>query len=235
MFILAGFLFAASVRPAFGQLTPIPLSSLVLNGSAHMNNPGYIKLTEQMQQAGSAFVATPYKLNATSKFTFLFVYGSQKATSSVSADGLAMVVQNAAWGASYLGWTGSGLGYMIGSPVPALAVVFDHYQNVITGTPAGTVAVVDPSGVVLAQTIPTPAVFPAGTMRYVWVTYDNSTRVLSVSYSDKNTMPSTPIIKLTLQQDLATMLGGQAYLGFTASTGALDAIQTLGYVAVSVN
>jgi hypothetical protein len=165
-----------------------------------------------------------------------FVYQASPGTTSPPADGLSFIVQNLS-SPAYLGLTGSGLGFFTQSAIPAIGVTFDYFQNAITGTQPGTLAVAQPAGVELAQTIPALPVFGGGGtagLRYVWVAYSNATNVMQVFYSNTSTRPAAPTLELTLPQDISSLCGGQIYLGFGAGTGSLDSIQSIGFLAVVV-
>jgi hypothetical protein len=89
----------------------------------------------------------------------------------------------------------------------------------------------------LAQTVPALSVFGgAGSagIRYVWVVYSNAANVMSVYYSNTTTRPATPILEMTLPQDLSSLCGGQIYMGFSAGTGEFVSVQSIDYLAVDV-
>jgi hypothetical protein len=215
----------------------VPLSTLQLNGTAVLNGLGHINFTTNLNQAGSAFIPAPYTFGPTDEFGVFFVYQANPSTTSPPADGLAFIVQNTSSGPAYLGELGSGMGFFTGTTVPAIGVTFDYYGNAITGTPPGTLAIAQPAGVELAQTIPSLPVFGGGGaagLRYVWIAYSNATNLMQVFYSNTPTRPATPTLELTLPQDISSLCGGQIYLGFSAGTGSLDSIQSIGYVSVDV-
>jgi hypothetical protein len=230
-------LFAGALSLPAASPAKIPLDTLQLNGTAILNSFGHITLTTDLNEAGSAFIPTPYEFGSTGVFGVSFSYHSQPYSTSPPADGLAFIVQNTEAGAAYLGLPGSGLGFFTQTTIPAIGVTFDYYGNAITGSPAGTLAIAAPAGIELAQTIPSlPLLGGSGTggVRYVWVVYGNAAKTMAVYYSNTSTRPATPALELTLPQDISTLFGGQIYLGFSGGTGALDSIQSIDSLAVDV-
>jgi hypothetical protein len=213
----------------------IPLSSLKLNGRAYLLSDGYVRLTRNSNQASSAFVPTPFSLGPNDSFAALFVYQSQQELGQCVADGLAFVAQNTPAGPSYLGESGSGLGFFTGTVSPAIGVTFDYYPNQKTGTPANAAAIATPDGVDLVWTTPTPpALTGPGAFRYVWVTYRNTSRIMKVFYSAALVPPATALLETTLPADLSSLFGGQVYFGVTAGTGSCYSRQFLIYLALDV-
>jgi hypothetical protein len=213
----------------------VPLSSMKLNGHARLLSDGYIRFTHNISQASSAFVPTPFPLGPNDGFRAYFAYESHQEFGQCIADGLAFVAQNTSAGASYLGEDGSGLGFFTGTPSPAVGVTFDYYANDITGTPANAAAIATPDGVDLVWTTPHPeALSGPDAQRYVWVTYDNPTKIMQVFYSATQTQPATPLLETVLPSDLSTLFGGQAYFGVTAGTGSCYSEQYLLYFALDV-
>ena len=213
----------------------VPLSAMKLNGHARLLSDGYIRFTHNISQASSAFVPTPFALGPNDSFRAYFAYESHQEFGQCIADGLAFVAQNTPAGASYLGEDGSGLGFFTGTVSPAIGVTFDYYANEITGTPANAAAIATPDGVDLLWTTPHPeALSGPDAQRYVWVAYDNPTRIMQVFYSDTQTRPATPLLETILPFDLSTVFGGQAYFGVTAGTGSCYSEQYLLNFALNV-
>jgi len=230
--LIAGALSLQAAPPT----TTVPLNTLQLNGTAVLDSHGHINFTTTPNQAGSAFIPTPYTFGPNDEFGVFFVYQANPSTTSPPADGLAFIVQNIG-SPAYLGLGGSGMGFFTETTVPAIGVTFDYFQNGVTGTPPGTLAIAQPQGVELAQTIPSLPVFGGGGtagLRYVWVAYSNATNLMEVFYSNTSTRPATPTLELTLPQDISSLCGGQIYLGFSGGTGSLDSIQSVGFLAVVV-
>jgi hypothetical protein len=237
MFGALPLLFAGVLAPqAIAASHAVPLDTLQLNGTAVLASSGHITLTTDLNQAGSAFIPTPYAFGPTGAFGVFFAYRARPSTTS-PADGLAFVVQNTESGPAFLGFSGSGLGFFTETTVPAIGVTVDYFANAITGSAPGTLAIAAPAGIELAQTVPTPPVFGGqgvGGIRYVWVDYGNAANLMRVYYSSTPARPTTPTLQMTLPQDLSSLCGGQIYLGFSGGTGELDSIQSLERLAVDV-
>jgi Legume lectin domain len=85
-----------------------------------------------------------------------------------------------------------------------------------------------PDGVDLRWTTPTPpALSGPGASRFVWVTYQNTSRVMKVFYSATSTPPASPLLETILPTDLSSLFGGQVYFGVTAGTGSCYSKQYL--------
>jgi hypothetical protein len=194
-----------------------------------------VRLTHNSNQASSAFVPTAFALGPKDSFAAFFAYQSQQEVGQCVADGLAFVAQNTPAGPNYLGEDGSGLGFFTGAVSPAVGVTFDYYANEITGTPANAAAIAAPNGVDLQWVTPAPpALSGPGAYRYVWVTYQNTSKTMKVFYSATPTPPATALLETTLPTDLSSLFGGQAYFGVTAGTGSCYSAQYLLSFALDV-
>lgn len=118
------------------QSTPIPLSTLRLNGSAQLISSSVLRLTPNYDlpgdpPAGSAWL--PNTINVAQGFSVNFQFqltnlsGEPDPDDGSGADGFAFVIQNDPRGASTLGAGAGGLGYMY--IWNSLAVEFDTYKN----------------------------------------------------------------------------------------------------------
>jgi len=213
----------------------VPLNSMKLNGWAGLLSDGYIKLTRDSSQAASAFARTPFPLGPQDSFAAFFAYRSEQELGQCVADGIAFVAQNTPAGSSYLGSDGSGLGFFTGRVSPAIAATFDYYANQITGTPANAAAIAEPNGVDLVWTTATPAALSGpDAERYVWVTYENTSKIMKVFYSATATPPDAALLETVLPVDLSSLFGGQVYFGVTAGTGSCYSGQYLLHFAVDV-
>lgn len=213
-------------QPATAPVPPVPLASMQRNGSATMSAKNFIQLSNGAYQVSSAFVSAPYALGPTSDFGVAISYESIGAADLPPADGLALVMQSL--GPSYLGLSGSGLGFFTQYSLPAIAVTVDYFANSITGSPANTVAIATPDGTDLAQAQVSPAALSgSGARRYIWFIYTYANKTVQVYYSDSATRPSNPILQTVLATDLATLFGGQFYVGVTAGTGEFYSTQAL--------
>ncbi len=214
------------------HLSEISLTDFVLNGNAELS--GNIVLTQFTGQVGSAFLPKPIPFGPTDSFTAFFTMESGPGdTIPIVGDGMAFVMENTPAGPAYIGEGGSGLGFFTQTVTPALAVTFDYYSNQITGTPSNSMAISQPVGTNLVVTQPFDPIYSGE--RFVWVTYNNNTKVMNVYYNRVYQFPSTPTLTTTLPQDLSSLLGGQIYFGFTGGTGGYAVTQSVNYSSIFVS
>ena len=195
---------------------------LSLNGSATVSG-SVLRLTHGREgEAGSAFATAQQDITKfTTDFKFLL--------SSAKADGLTFTIQGN--NATALGPPGGGLGY---GPVEAsgtggigksVAVKFDLFDNQGEGP--------DSTGLYTNGAAPTSAGsidlrstginLHVGHVFDVAMTYDGTT--LNVTITDTVTMA---FAKQAYAVDIPTLVGGStAFVGFTASTGGLTAMQDI--------
>lgn len=212
------------------------ISALTTNGSATAVNAGDVRLTNDFQQAGSAFLPLAYGFDANTTFSASFQWTSSNLGDHTvfnrGGDGFAFVIQNDPAGAQALGAAGGNLAFK-GDPnalppippiSPGLAIAFDIF-GFFCGTNGNTICD-QTSGPVPPQTTfdvlggsaPTLGdLIGASFTRFAWVDYAQSTQTLSVFYSDTAVKPGTPVLTDTL--DLNALLGSQAYFGFSGATG----------------
>jgi hypothetical protein len=215
--------------PTFNDFSS--LAGLTLNGTTaqalNAQAAPILRLTTETLQAssafaGSAFYDTPIALDATTSFNTHFQF---QLAGGYGGDGFTFVLQNSAAGTKALGGTGGSLGYSpdynpstvsIGR---SLAIEFDTYQN--PSDPDGNrISVVRDGDLTrfLASANPTFNL-RSGEVLDAWVDYDAATEMLKV-YADKGT--DKPAIALISDRvNLGSVLGNQAYVGFTAGTGSL--------------
>lgn len=200
------------------------LTSFVLNGPVTILNATGLRLTQdQGSETSSAWYPSEAPVSAGFSTTFQF----QITPVTGEADGFAFVIQSNPNGTSVLGTTGAGgyLGYFGISN--SLAVEFDTYQNTEYSDPSSPHIGIQSNGTGVntpdhgsSANLGGPAVagFADGKVHTATITYNPSTTTLSV-YLDGGT---TAIVSATV--DLATKLsldgGTNAYIGFTAATGA---------------
>jgi len=116
-----------------------------------------------------------------------------------------------------LGSGGGGLGYA--GVDRSLAIEFDTFKN--------SDDINDNHVSVLVNGVVTDAIATEGydgdlndgTDKFAWVEYDGSSNVLTVYVSETNSKPSEPLIETDI--DLSSLVGDQAYAGFSAGTGGL--------------
>ena len=232
--ILAGLLPAcpAAEPPAGGT----SLSSLQVNGSASYNAAGnLIDLTFNNGQAASAFIPTPFIFSPGSSFEAEIVFDAAAEFDTPPADGLTFVAQNTPAGPSYLGESGSGLGFFMSSEIKAVAATFDYASNQITGSSPNSVGIALSQGADLASAVPAFQLSGTNTSyRYAWITYTAGTKMMKVYVSETAAKPSAPTVSARISRDLGTAFGGSVYFGVTAGTGSDYCFQTLEYFNVEV-
>jgi hypothetical protein len=199
-------------------------AGIIVNGTASIVN-GVLRLTTAGDEAGSAFLETPYQTNQS--FHSEFQFSLHDADCGGPADGITFVIQSATAGVHALGESGGGLGYQGISP--SVAVEFDIWDNGGADPNANHVGI-DQNGEVPGYdggsylAVATPS-FPlyGTTPVYVWVVYDAPSTQLAVFVSSTATKPTHPLV--TASVDLAQLLGARAFVGFTGGTGAGCAVQ----------
>jgi glucose/arabinose dehydrogenase len=197
-------------------------SSLKLNGNAAQAGTALRLTPAANSQVGSAFFTSPIAIEPNTSFQTQFQF--QLAGGTDGADGFVFMLQNSAAGLNALGEAGGSLGYDIresgtGTRIDkSVAIAFDTFQtgggvtdNTIfvfrdgdLGTPLATVNTGLPD-------------LNGGSLLTAWVDYNGLTNRLEVYLSTSTVRPTTPTLSLTL--DLVPILGGQAFVGFSAGTG----------------
>lgn len=204
-------------------------SGLTLNGSA-VQKGNVLQLTPaENSKTGSAFTASP--LNPQESFATQFGISMHDSTTfPLPADGMAFVVQSK--GPQGGAGLGGSLGY--GEIKPSVAVEFDIFNNIGTDPPGDHIAIMSEGDVVKHLACANPsglspctATLPFGLYGapvYAWVEYDAATQHLKVFAGLTTEKPAAPL--LDHQISLAP-LGTASYAGFTAATGASNAVHDL--------
>jgi hypothetical protein len=197
--------------PDFGDVT-----GWQLNGAAAQAG-GVLRLTPAVEQvAGSAFYTTPLSLGAGDSFSARFDFRVHGAADG--GDGMAFILQGN--GPGSLGALSNGLGYEgIGA---SLAVEIDTREKWGGTDPDGNhLAVLENGDVTDHRVVHTPAFgLEDGAVHTLWVDCDGASATLAVylAQAPGGAKPASPV--LTYGVDLPALLGGEAYVGFTAATGA---------------
>ena len=206
-----------------GQCAQNLLGALQLNGAATMVN-GVLRLTDaQGGQNGSAFTKTPIPISSSMTLKSHFRFRMHGGT---GADGLTFVLQNDPRKSLALA-TGSEGGdlayadflYNNGTQITnSLAVELDTWSN-SSGLPycdpdenhvgIGT------NGTFTCNAKSAPFDLDSGAAGHAWVDYAKG--LLAVYLSATPTKPATPILLDKI--DLVSLVGTQAYVGFTGATG----------------
>lgn len=190
-------------------------SGLTLNGNAAISGSALRVASNVGNQAGTAFLSNPVTIGPDTSLTTRFVYRIHG--SADGADGMAFVIQGV--GVNALGATGAGLGYNgIGQSV---AVEIDNYLG--AGDPnANHLAILTGGDVATHVSSYAPAWdLENGLSQTLWVEYDGPSNALRVYAAQgvATQRPANPVLTATL--DLAALVGGQAWIGFSGGTGGL--------------
>jgi hypothetical protein len=208
------------------------VSTLTINGNASrlMNT---LELTRNtLTQAGSAFRTVPVAWNAATSFHTYFTF--QLSPNAAGADGIAFVLQNSLVGAAALGRNGGALGYGNDSGTPpniggigaSVEVEFDTFQNAWDPN-ANHVGIMENGNNNVHQATGTPSFTMAnGGKLYAWIDYNAPTTTLSVYLAQTATKPAAPVVSDTAI-NVATLVGAQAFAGFTGGTGGSTNLQQI--------
>jgi glucose/arabinose dehydrogenase len=195
-------------------------TGISLNGDAVLAG-GALRLTSaQNNQNGTAFFNAPLPVSETTSLQTSFQFQMTGGQGSGGADGLVFVLQNSAAGPAALigSSTGGGLGYAgLGT---SLAIEFDTYENADDVNDNHISILVNGTVSPAIQTRSAPVDLNSGNPINAWIDYNGNTNQLSVFATDVATKPASPLMTATI--DLESLVGAQAYLGFTAATGGLN-------------
>jgi len=194
------------------------VSGLQLNGSATQAG-NVLRLTNNLNQGGSAFLTSPISLAADASFSSFFQFRISNPIGisdgdGQGADGLVFVVQTVA---NNVGGFGGGIGY---NGIPkSVGVEFDTWNNGgwddNNGNHVGINLNGDMNSVVQA---PVATRMNNGANWFAWVDYNGASDLLEVRLADNATRPTNALVSLTrdLTLDLQTT---NAFVGFTSGTG----------------
>lgn len=203
------------------------LSSFTLNGMTGNINTGgqgvigpnvgdgrVLRLTNDVGQAGSAFLTSKFSLASNASFSSYFAFQFTD-PQNTGADGIVFTVQTVA---NTAGGAGGGIGYAGLSP--SMGVEFDNWDNGAgdgyNGNHAGININGDMNSVVRNDTL--PAQLDGGSIFHAWVDYDGVTDNLEVRLALNDTRPLAAL--MSYNTDLVALLGTtDAFIGFTSGTG----------------
>ena len=189
------------------------VTGLTINGDASQNSPFLQLVPAAESKAGTAYETTPIALDASTGFSTSFEFHVTTDTGNPT-DGFTFLLQDQ--GVTAVGAGGQGSGYV--GVTPSVAVLFrgrgPSFIGVVTDG-------IDP--LPGYPTLPPGATpFTEGVFynqdEFAWIDYDPLTTTLSVYLSTSSTEPSTPVMTTTV--NLFTTVGSQAFVGFSAGTGA---------------
>jgi hypothetical protein len=208
------------------------VSTLTLNGNAAQLTNTLELTANQMNQAGSAFRTAAVAWTTTTSFHTYFTF--EMSPGAAGADGISFILQNSLAGAAALGHTGGALGYgsdtgtgiNVGGIGTSVEVEFDTYQNT-WDTNANHVGIMENGANETHLATGTPAFTMAnGGTLHAWIDYVAATTTLSVYVAQTATKPATALVSLGTV-NVATVVGAQAFLGFTGGTGGSTNLQQI--------
>jgi hypothetical protein len=224
-------LLAACAAPAFAG--PISygdfsdLSAFQQNGStAAIADPvvdssgrKVLRLTNALNQSGSAFLTNPINLASQASFSTFFTFNISNPMGisdgdGQGADGIVFVVQTVS---NTAGGAGGGIGYSGISR--SVGIEFDTWNNGSgLNDPNGNHVGIDIGGGFNGATQIIPTRMNNGTDWYAWIDYNGATNLIELRLSQTNLRPATAT--LTRTENLVTVLGTtNAFVGFTSGTG----------------
>lgn len=193
-------------------------AGLTINGDA-AEAQGKLRLTDaQNEQSGSAFYSEAVAFDDNTSFETHFKFRLLRGDGVAGAAGLAFVVQNTDAGAEALGSGGSGIGYA-GTGTGSIAIEFDTFARRGSGDiNSNHVGVLTNGRVSEHLELATPDFdLNGGDIINAWVQYNGRNNRLRIFVNDRERRPGRALI--STQIDIAEILGGQAFLGFSAGTG----------------
>jgi hypothetical protein len=202
----------------FGYCDFSNVSTLTLNGSA-VQSADLLSLTsDDTWTSGSAFVTTPLVWSSTTSFSTTFSFALEP--SGTHGEGISFIIQND--GVDALGGVGGGIGYgldgdLTGGITPGLEIEFDTYFDI--WDPNGNHVALTENGddeEHIAYATPSFTMLGGGLL-YAWIDYDAPSTELDVYLAQSASKPASPLLTTTVS--IASIVGSQAFVGFTASTG----------------
>ncbi len=190
-------------------------SQLTFNGNATQVG-NVLRLTSaERRQIGSSFFNQPLAVDSNTSFETQFQF--QLSGGTDGADGFTFMLQNNSQGANALGAIGGGLGYK--SITQSLAIEFDTFDNrTIDDLNNNHISVLRDGDIHNPLTsIAAPFDLNSGSFLNAWIDYDGVSDLLEVFLTDTTVKPETASLSLNI--DLASLVGSQAFLGFSAATG----------------
>jgi len=200
------------------------LSDFQLNGStATITNPtadNSLRLTNNLNQSGSAFLTDAISLNNQASFSARFDFRISNPmgisdNDGQGADGIVFVVQTVS---NTAGGAGGGIGY---SGLPnSVGIEFDTWNNGGWDDNDGNHVGIDLGGNI-DSTVQTSVGtrMNNGDVWTAWIDYNGVTDLLEVRLSDVGLRSAAALLSLTV--DLESLLGSpDAFVGFTSGTGA---------------
>lgn len=203
--------------------SPVP-SLITTNGDAEFTD-SILRLTpDEGGKVGSAFFNTPFDFDSNTFFSshFQFRIHGERAGITEGADGLVFIIQNDPRGVTAFGRDGSGLGYgpagaFGGDPIEnSVGIAFDTFPFQLSNQ--GNIAILQNGSNAPVASATQPFNFASGNPLNAWIDYDGQTDLLEIFFSQTASKPSSPLLTQILAID--SVVGSQAFFGFSAATGA---------------
>jgi glucose/arabinose dehydrogenase len=196
-------------------------ADLALNGNATQSGNNLRLTPDSNAQTGSAFLKKPLAIDSNTSFSTQFQFQLSGAQGTNGADGFTFILQNN--DSKAIGGSGGALGYQgIGK---SLAIEFDTYPNAFD-TKNNNISILRDGNIETPlATVAAAFDLNSGRSLNAWIDYDGTTNNLQVYLSDTTTKPGTATLATNI--DIATVLGTQAFLGFSAATGGLSNTQDI--------
>ncbi|WP_235033213.1 DUF4347 domain-containing protein [Rubripirellula obstinata] len=190
-------------------------AGLDFNGSARKLGNRLEITPDSTSQAGSVFFESALTLGNDASFQSAFSF--EFAGGTGGADGLTFAIQADPDGSSALGSSGGSLGY--DGIANSVAIEFDTYRNGGYDPNDNHVSIISGNTSNSLRTVSTDIDLNSGNRLYAWVDYNGVSDSLSVYLSETATKPELALAKTTI--DLESVVGPNAYFGFTGGTGGL--------------
>lgn len=198
-------------------------NGLDLNGDAFLVTNRLRLTVGQDFKVGSAFFDSPLPVDSDTSFQTDFAFQLTAGNGTNGADGIAFVLQNHSAGSGSIGSSGSGIGYS--GVLNSLAIEFDTFQNAgeISGNHVSVLRNGSVTSAIASANVSFDLNSPA--IKYAWIDYNGFTDTLEVFISQANVKPNQALLSTNVALD--SLVGSQAYVGFTGSTGGSNNIQDI--------
>ncbi len=205
------------------------IDNLVLNGTATQTENSLQLTPNSGNRTGTAFFKRPLAIDTNTSFSTQFQF--QLTGGTDGADGFTFIVHNDAKGAKAIGEASENLGYS--GIENSLAIEFDTYRNPFDSGNNQISLLRDGNIDRPLAVIDAPFDLNGGNPLTAWIDYVSASKQLQVYLSNTGTKPATAALAYNI--DLATAIGSQAYLGFSAATGEFSNTQTIQNWSVASN
>ncbi len=214
---------AVMANPSFGAENLGTTNLLFNNGAAVQTGDALLLTNDQTFQQASSYLIVPVDLDTTTSFNTSFQFRLGGTAGTDGTDGFTFTLQNSAAGVKALGSNGGNMGF--GGVDRSLAIKFDTFENPGIDLGSNTVSIVRDGNVLTSlSSALAPVDLNNGQLHTAWIDYNGITDQLSVYIGDA-AKPGQATLSTTV--DLTSIVGNQAYMGFTAGTGFIGAKQEI--------